>query len=298
MLELWLILTILSAVFYAAADILSKKLLTRKVSSIQMIFEEFILLFLLLLIFFYKKIDFYSLIQIWDLYLLKVLMIFGFRYFYYKLLKSYEISLVAPLLNLSPVFLIIFASIFLAETISGIQLLGIFIIILATYFLEMNLHVSQTKKEHKVHFNKLKNMNWKMIGIVFLMLILISICAMADKLILNEVNVFSNLFFTAFLIILGISIYDLKEKSLFQSIEIMKKEPQILFVSLLHNLSSFFIVTAIALPTAMVSLIVPIKRTSTLFSSLFGGVLFHEKHLLKKLLAIAGMLIGIILIAL
>jgi len=60
--------------------------------------------------------------------------------------------------------------------------------------------------------------------------------------------------------------------------------------------SYYFIILALSVPLALVSLIVPLRRTSTIFSSLVGGILFHETNLLKKLIITLFMIFGIILI--
>jgi uncharacterized membrane protein len=53
---------------------------------------------------------------------------------------------------------------------------------------------------------------------------------------------------------------------------------------------------AISLPGVMISLVIPIKRLSALFSTVIGGELFHEKYLLRKSIACVVMIIGAVLI--
>ena len=75
-------------------------------------------------------------------------------------------------------------------------------------------------------------------------------------------------------------------------------QPQTLIIAVFMILATFFVLWAISLPTALVSLVVPLKRVSTLFSSVFGGILFHERHLFRKMVATFGMIGGILLIVL
>ncbi len=297
MIELWIVLALLSAVFTAIGVVISKKVL-KNVDSKQLIFEENLLLVLIVLVFFFSKVEFTSIFQIWNLFLLKAGTLFGFRFLYYKLLKNHEVSSISPLMNLSPVFLIVISSIFLNEIINLTQFLGIVIIIVSTYFLEVNFHLHHDKKPISTYFSQLKKFDWKMISVACLMLIVISFCAVADKMILKIVTVETDLFFTALLIFAGMLFYNIKTKNLIESFKEIKSNPLILVMSLFMAISNFLVLSAIAIPTAMVSLVVPVKRSSTLFSSLIGGVLFHESHLLKKLLAVAFMLLGVFLIAL
>jgi len=53
---------------------------------------------------------------------------------------------------------------------------------------------------------------------------------------------------------------------------------------------------AVSMPNAMIALIIPIKRTSTLFTTIFGGKLFHEKNLSVKILACIIMVWGTVFI--
>ena len=76
----------------------------------------------------------------------------------------------------------------------------------------------------------------------------------------------------------------------------MIKEPETLVIAIFTIVSNVLVLLAIAIPTALVSLIIPLRRTSTLFSAIFGGLLFHEKHIKQKSFATFGMLIGIVLI--
>ena len=72
----------------------------------------------------------------------------------------------------------------LNEMMTLLQFFGIVVIILATYVLEVNFHKYKSHSFHKIHFDKLKKLDWKTVGVVFMMLFVISICAMTDKMIL------------------------------------------------------------------------------------------------------------------
>ncbi|MFH1589978.1 MAG: hypothetical protein ABIB43_05410 [archaeon] len=63
-------------------------------------------------------------------------------------------------------------------------------------------------------------------------------------------------------------------------------------------LSNMSYLLAVATPGAAISLIIPIKRTSSLFTTLIGGKLFHEKNLLIKILASIIMIWGVVFILL
>lgn len=297
MLELWAIYAIFSALAFAIKDVITKKVLNKNVKPIQIIYEQYLLLLLFVIIFFFGKIDFLSITNNWDIYLLKAITIFISTTLYFYLLNLYDISLISPLMNLSPVFLIILSSVFLFEKITLLQMLGIFIIIVSTYLLELHTTKKDKKLPHKFYFDFLKTLNWKIISVASSMLFIISITAISDKIIFQRgLNVYTNMFFTAIFIFIFLTIYYIYNNHFENTIMNIVKEPETLIISFFSVLSTFLILLAISIPTALVSLIVPLKRISTLFSSILGGLLFHEQHLFKKGIITILMLFGVVLI--
>ncbi|MBN2881655.1 EamA family transporter [Candidatus Woesearchaeota archaeon] len=297
MIELWILLALISAVFCGAKDILSKKVLNNKTDPYQLIFIEYLVLLVGVLIFGFTRIDFGAIISSFSIFILKCFTLFCFTFFYFKLLETYEISLISPLTNLSPVFLIILSSVFLQENPSVLQILGILLIILSTYVLEVNINHHSHDNPHKKHLEMLKKLNWKTIGMAVLMLFLISITGISDKKIfIAGNNIATNLFWTSVVMI----IFLFAQLAFTKKLDLIKTAitKERLFVGIITNISSLFVLSALAIPTANVSLVIPVRRTSTLFASIFGGLMFHEKHLLKKGIATAVMLIGVVLIAL
>ncbi len=293
---LWIIYTLISAFFFGMKDILAKKVLNENIKPIELVFEEFLILFLILSLFFFTKIDFFSYETIWHLYLIKALIIFITTEVYFKLLEKYEISTVTPLLNLSPIFLLILSSLFLSELITTMQVIGILVILFSTYYLEIIIHHHDSENPHLHHFNLISEMKSIFFIFTIILLVGVSFTAVIDKIILEKTNVFTNMFFTSGIILFFLFFYYSKKHNLFQTFTNMKKNNDLLIISLFTNISNFLILFAIAIPGALVSLIVPLRRTSTVFSSLIGGILFHEKHLLQKMISILIMLLGVFLI--
>jgi len=299
--ELWIILSLLSAFLFGVKDIIAKKLLRSETHPSQILYEEFLLTLLVVLIIFFPKVEFESFFD-YDLmfwFFIKAFSVGGSTLFYFILLKKYQISIVSPLLNLSPLILLILSYLFLQEIISIFQIIGIIIIILSTYFLEITVKHHEQTIPHNFHFKELMKVENSFFFQAFTMIFLISMSAISDKVILDveKVNVYTNIFFTALIVFIVLTIYSIKEKNLLEKFKLILKEPETLIISVFSISSNFLILLAIAIPSALVSLIVPLRRTSTLFSSIFGGMIFHEKHLFKKIITIIFMTIGVILIA-
>ncbi|MGE0793380.1 MAG: EamA family transporter [Candidatus Woesearchaeota archaeon] len=297
MIPLWAFLALISAITVAAKEIVIKSSLNKHLDKSYVIFGEHIILAIITL-FFFIKIQFYSFSSMWHYYLAKALIIVTAMELYYYLLQKYEISKVAPLANLSPMFLILFSAIFLSEKLSLIQFAGIFLIVCGTYFLEIDIKHHDKKNSQRHYLNWLKGLNWKNISIMLATLILYSFLAILDKLILKQVSVYSNLFYTSLFVTILFALYYSYKKSLKKAIKVAMKDSSIMIFSALSFISAITILYAIAIPDSLVSLIFPIKRTATLFIALFGGMLFHESHILKKVLAVIVMLAGIVLIVL
>lgn len=61
--------------------------------------------------------------------------------------------------------------------------------------------------------------------------------------------------------------------------------------------ADFLYFTAISQPDALISLISPARRTSLIISFLLGIFRFKEKHVFAKGFCIAGIVLGVILLA-
>jgi len=293
---LWVIYTFFSAFLFGIKDILAKKVLMRNIHPIELILHEYFFLFFFIFILFYSKIDFLSYQSLWHLYIFKASCLLITSYMYFKFLEKYEISIVTPLLNLSPIFLLVLSSLFLSELINSVQLIGILIILFSTYYLEIIIHHHDKENPHAHHFNLIKNSNSYFLISAIFMLLAISFSAIFDKKILEQTTVYTNLFFTSIIILFFLVIYYIKMHKSIQIISNLKTNPILFFIALITNISTLLILSAIALPGVLVTLIVSLRRTSSIFSSLLGGLLFHEKHLVAKMSAISIMIIGVILV--
>ena len=293
---IWVVYTLLSAFFFGLKDIVAKRLFREDMDPKQVVFEEFLLFLVLVLVLFFPLVEFSSFIFLWELYLLKAFAVAFAQISYLRMLKKYDLSTVSPLLNLSPLVLLVLSSIFLSEYISLVQFIGILIIIGSTYFLEVTIHHHRKEVPHKFHISDLKQKKFGFYILAFCTIFLFSLAALTDSLILDIVNVYTNLYFTSiivFLVSIGYYLYEGEFKKVCKNVFY---QPQTMIISIFAILSNFLILLAIAVPGALVSLIIPLRRTSTLISSLAGGILFHEKHIKEKFIATIFMLIGVILI--
>ncbi len=287
----WVILSLFSALFFSFHDILLKR---KKLDYSEVMFNQYVVMFVVTLLM-SSSLSIFIGYKLLFLLILKAIFMFTSLYLYFKMVQDYEVSLVAPLLNLSPIPLILLSVMFLGEKLSFLQCLGIIVCLSSVFLLEVIIHHHKHNKPHLYHFKKvLKNLDYLFIFKVFTILMSFSLATFLDKIILKEIDVYTNLIFVSFFIIIAlIVLYTFQGKK-----EVLKKSLKnyyLTFVSLIFLFSYIFILKAVAIPTAYISLITPVKRTSTLFTSLIGGILFHEKHLKAKIILVIMMLFGVML---
>lgn len=303
---IWILLALLSAITYSFREVLSKRILKKyDTSGTQINFEENLVIISIMLLVFFPFIQFDLFYEYSYIFLIKGTLLTVATLFFFSLLKKYEISLVSPMMNLSPFFLLILSSIFLSEQISNLQILGILIIIASTFMLE---HINKTHHKSKHHsisemFNHFKEhltfKNWEFVISVLVVLVSLSFGTILDKVLFNNgISIVSNLYFTGLIIFVYMIIYLSYSQTLVKSCKNVIKQPQTLLIGVVGVIDRGLVFSAIAMPTALVSLIIPLRRTATIYSSLIGGILFHEKNLGKKFAIICIMIIGVALISL
>ena len=224
--------------------------------------------------------------------LVKSITAFFFFYFGARALRHMELSYYAPLTNLSPILLIFLGYVFLGEKLSIIQIVGVLVTVFGAYILELKDGLKsltapflEIRKNKYIHF-------------VFLGLLSGAFSIVLDRHILKTVSLTDFYFYQRIMIdILIISSLFWFFKGAQRVKKVFTDYGFLIFASvILFLLGDLFYFKAISFPTAYVALIIPVKRLSSLFATVFGGEIFHEDHLLRKSLACAIMIAGIVLI--
>jgi len=221
-----------------------------------------------------------------------------------KALRHIAISLTSPFFVFEPLFAAIFAAMLLGESINGLQWVGMGILVVGAYILNSHEHQNMLepfKQIFKSKYNKY----------ILFALLLYGFDSILDKKILGTgaaaqsimgaplgvpVLTFMPLmhFFLAINFIVMMLIFHDGFKGIGNSLK--DNTRWIVAVAVLtfgYRLSQAY---AISLPGVMISLIIPIKRLSSLFSTIIGGELFHEHGILRRSIACVIMIIGAVLI--
>jgi len=286
----WYYFSFMAAILSALAAIIEKKVLFKeKALSFTVILSIFNLI-LASIFFFFVDFSKISLMILVIVFFKSILNAFAFLCVMYAI-KNLELSDALPLLVITPGLVAIFALIFLQESLKITEWFGLILLTLGIYVLQVKgtSIIISIKKLIKSRGHKY----------VLVALVLFTITALLDRIILNKFKLapaaymgFQHLFFAIIFIVIfflfNAKIQDLK-KTLQQS------WPLIFILALTTIGYRFFEIMAIKLTNA-VALSLAIKRISVFFAVVIGGSLFKEHNLLRKAIATAMLILGVILI--
>ncbi len=285
---MWIFLCVLSAVFFALNHLVSKEFSKRKATT------EFLpLIYLFALVLLLPFISFIEPIQ--DFFTFFKIIVFsvstslGTFLLFYTYSRT-DISTASPLLNLSPVFLVVTSFIILGESLSLPVYFAVFLIVLGGYLITLN--------NCKDIFHPFTSIPKKYFTLILLTIILYSISAPVAKMSLETVGIYSFMFYTIFIsCLLWFLIESLVKKHIF--FKGLKQHWKLAFYgSFFFVGSELALFLALSLPEVLVSLAIPIRRVSSIFIVIAGGHIFHEGKIKQKLMASSIMLVGVFIIAL
>ena len=209
-------------------------------------------------------------------------------------LKNLEISRALPVLAASPMAVALLAFILLGESLSLTEVLGMVLIVLGTYILEL-------KKNENIIAPFRVFVESKYHRIILIALGLMSLSAILDKLLLTSFKlppltflVMQNYFFLIIFL-------------LYRFLSGLKNRNEKLFKGVSKNILIIIVLIAIATigyrwtqieatKLGPVGLVIAVKRLSVLFAVLIGAKLFKEENYLRKVLATLTIVAGALLI--
>lgn len=284
----WLLFALLAALLTGLVSMIDKKILLRQhAMEFSAVFSltNAVLVFLLLPFVNFKI----NIIGLLIIYLVSWLGTLGFL-FTTKAMRHMELSSVLPLMNFNPALVALLGVLFLREYLSLTQWGGMGLLLIGGYVLE-----TRNFTHYKEFFHNIKKSRG--IHYLFLSLLFYSFSAIADRYIVTKItDVASYLFFVLLFIAFN---FFLLSSIIYGGIKDIKKGFKrhwklLLLTGILtfgYRVSQIYAVSLVS-----VALVLSIKRLSTLFGVFFGGEIFHEHNLLRKIVATIIMLVGLLLI--
>jgi uncharacterized membrane protein len=208
-----------------------------------------------------------------------------------KALRHTEISNFAPLMNLHPMFVALIAFFLLGESLTVFQLLGLIFIAIGAYVLRFR----RRYKRGPIHLMKTLHKS-KYTIYILISVFLLSFGSIADKWNLNFVEPLFYIFLLQTFIMVNYVIIIFVKYDGARGIKhgFVSAGKWIFLAALFLAFSRFFYAFAVNL--AYIALVVPIKKTSTLISTIIGGEVFHEHRLFQRIIACIIMVVGAALI--
>jgi len=208
---------------------------------------------------------------------------------YFKALQITDLSLSVPMLSFTPIFLIFTSFIMLNEVPSVFGVVGIFLIVMGSYILN-------TSGNSRKLLDPVKRMI-RTKGIFFMLVVafLYSLSSNFDKLVVKN----SDSFFGHAIVFLFIG-------SLMTGFSLVKRVNfRLEFGKYFHKffltgliLASVAVSINIAYTMQIVPYVISLKRLNILFSVIYGGLIFKEKHMSIRVVGTLIMLVGVFFIVL
>lgn len=208
---------------------------------------------------------------------------------YLKSIKMSPLSLSIPMLAFTPVLMLVTSPLILNEFPSINGIFGIVLITAGAYF----LYFKKINKDILLPFRELSKEKGAML--MLMVAVIFSIAANIDKIgiVSSDFAFYSlslNMFFSASF---GIIMFIKKRK---EPAVFIKNIKSLSMIGILQAATQIF--AAMAITMVIVPYLIAVRRTSILFSSLFGFVGFKEKNIVQRSVSISIMIIGVFVLVL
>ena len=206
----------------------------------------------------------------------------------YQALKHLPITIVTPIRSAGPFFTFIGAILIYNENPNALQWIGFFLIIFSM------LLYSRVGKKEGIHFKRNKYI-FAIIAATFLG----ASSGLYDKFLIQSLELnpqtlqFWFCFYTILILLLILSITWFPYKNKRKDFKIRWSIPM---VGILLQAADYFYFKALQDSDALIMLLSAIKRSQIIIAVVVGGLVFKEKNKRKKLIPLAGVLTGVLLI--
>ena len=292
----WFILAFLAAFFDSVKGVFSKKSVKTIDEYIVSWALRFFTLLFLLSAFLFIKIP-----QIGDQFLIALLIGGSINaittVLVIKALKYSDLSIIAPIITFTPLFLLVTSPIITGEFPTVLGLIGVFLIVFGSYM----LNIKKKSIGYLAPFKAL--LNERGARLMLLAAFLWSITANIDKIgVQNSSPIFWAISVNAYitLIMFPIMLHRVRLYKTNKALILSKN-----FLSGLRNLVMIGLCSSIVLACQMTAInmvlviyVISIKRMSAVISVLFGHFIFKEKNIGERLVGSVIMVVGVLLIAL
>ena len=294
----WYVWMLLAAILGAGHNIIRKKALKNEHTTEYL--TIFTILSFILLLPFFSFVNFDQSGIAWMLmYVAGLLLTFSYV-FLSKAYRHLNISDVAPLTNFNVLFVLLISIVFLKETVTWFQLVGIALILIGSYVLQVKKGSNNIWKP----FSMLKD---KYVKNILIALAVAAVAHMLSKMLLTPaqtnlnippIDPFTFVFITRMFMAINFTVILVVFFDGFKGIKHGVKNVGlwILFAAALSATGAIMYYAAMSL--TFLVLATSLSKIETLLTTVVGGEIFHDKNLLQKTLACLIIIAGSILVIL
>ena len=211
-------------------------------------------------------------------------------YIYLSAIRIAPLSLSVPYLSFTPVFAILTAALLLQEKISSQGFIGIFMVTVGAYVLNIERFAHHPLAPLKAIFKSSGSRRMLLVALIW------SLTATLGK---KGVQLSDPTFFGIFyMLTLSISMAAIAGWRIKRHTTTVNLKGRNLIWLILGGLVTAFgtITHFHAIKLAPVSYMIAVKRTGLIFSVLYGGLIFKEEHIRQRLLGTCIMLSGVVIL--
>lgn len=284
---MWVLYAVLNPITDAARGIFSKKASKNVDSYLISWFNNLIPCILFLPFIFFVDFKFNN--KFFEAVIISGLLNVAATILYHRAISRGDISLVIPMLSFTPLYLLIMAPVIVGEFPNAQGLIGVVLIVLGSYLLNVNLKKRDLLSPIKA---LLKNKSTRYMLIVAF---IYSITSSFDKRGIEASSIFQYILSLNLVITVGITIFILvRRKFSYTAITLERKN---LFLVGFSTAAVFFF-HMMALSLTLVVYVIAIKRTSGMLSVILGYIFLDEGNIRERLAGAIVMFIGVLFIIL
>lgn len=291
----WLFLTLGSAFFLGIYEVIKKHALRDNAVWLVLLYGTFssALLFLPVIIFSSMGIIkpgnslFIPSITVGDhlLILLKTCIVLTSWIFSYFALKHLPITIASPIRATSPIWTIVGALVVFGEQLTPLRWLGL-LITLTFFFL-----FSTAGQKEGISFKKNKWVWFAILGTIFG-----AISALFDKYLIREIDRMAvQGFFSVYQVLILIPVVFIIRRLMARPPK-LKWRWSIPLIGIALVIADFLYFYALDYPDSLISIVSVVRRGSVIVSFFFGALVFKEKNIGRKVILLAGILTGILIL--
>ena len=200
-------------------------------------------------------------------------------------MKHLPLTIVGPINATRPVMVLVGAMLIFGERLNLYQWIGVMLAILSFFML------SRSGKKEGIDF---KHNKW--IYFIVLAAITGAISGLYDKYLMKQFNPMAvqswyNIYQSAMMLLMLAIIWFPRRKA-----DRFHWSWSIIGISIFLSAADFLYFYALSLPSAMISIISMVRRSSVLVSFLFGAIFFHERNLKGKAIDLSLVLLSMVLL--